>query len=183
MKVKSHSISIPAFLKVGRGTLGYLGKFLSENNFNRVCIFFGNGLIELFGNMVFESLEKEDIELLHHEELDTTDIEDITRLAFSISNNTDAVIGIGGGKVIDVAKYVGFLRKIPFISVPTSSSSDGFSSSSASLLVDGKRTSVPARLAYGIVVDLDVIKSAPEKFIYSGIGDLISKITALYDWI
>ncbi|MDU2992882.1 MAG: iron-containing alcohol dehydrogenase, partial [Clostridium sp.] len=66
---------------------------------------------------------------------------------------------------------------------PTSSSSDGFSSSSASLLVDGKRTSVPARLAYGIVVDLDVIKSAPEKFIYSGIGDLISKITALYDWI
>ena len=148
-----------------------------------MCIFFGNGLIEMFGNMVFESLEKEDIELLHHEELDTTDIEDITRLAFSISNNTDAVIGIGGGKVIDVAKYVGFLRKIPFVSVPTSSSSDGFSSSSASLLVDGKRTSVPARLAYGIVVDLDVIKSAPEKFIYSGIGDLISKITALYDWI
>lgn len=183
MKVKAHSISIPAFLKVGRGTLGYLGKFLSENKFNRVCIFFGNGLIELFGHIVFESLEKEDIELLHHEELDTTDIEDITRLAFSIPNNTDAVIGIGGGKVIDVAKYVGFLRKIPFISVPTSSSSDGFSSSSASLLVDGKRTSVPARLAYGIVVDLDVIKSAPEKFIYSGIGDLISKITALYDWI
>ena len=141
MKVKAHSISIPAFLKVGRGTLGYLGEFL------RVCIFFGNGLIELFGHIVFESLEKEDIELLHHEELDTTDIEDITRLAFSIPNNTDAVIGIGGGKVIDVAKYVGFLRKIPFISVPTSSSSDGFSSSSASLLVDGKRTSVPARLA------------------------------------
>ena len=56
MKVKSHSISIPAFLKVGRGTLGYLGKFLSENNFNRVGIFYGNGIIELFGNIVFESL-------------------------------------------------------------------------------------------------------------------------------
>ena len=68
----------------------------------------------------------------------------------------DAVIGIGGGKVIDVAKYVGFLRKIPFISVPTSSSSDGFSSSSASLLVDGKKELVPARLASGIVVDFDV---------------------------
>ena len=36
MKVKAHSISIPAFLKVGRGTLGYLGEFLSENKFNRV---------------------------------------------------------------------------------------------------------------------------------------------------
>lgn len=183
MKIESHSISIPTFLKVGRGTLDYLGQILSENNFKRVCIFFGNGLVDLFGDKVFKSLEVNNIELLHYEELDTTNIDDITKLAFSIANNTDAVIGIGGGKVIDVAKYVGFLRKIPFISIPTSSSSDGFSSSSASLLVGGKRTSVPARLAYGIIVDLDVIKSAPEKFIYSGIGDLISKITALYDWI
>ena len=62
-------------------------------------------------------------------------------------------------------------------------SSDGFSSASASLLVQGKRTSVPARLAYGIIVDTQVIRTAPEKFIYSGIGDMISKITALYDWI
>ena len=28
-----------------------------------------------------------------------------------------------------------------------------------------------------------MIRTAPEKFIYSGIGDMISKITALYDWI
>ena len=93
------------------------------------------------------------------------------------------MICIGGGKVIYAGKYAAFLRNLPFISVPTSSSSDGFSSASASLLVQGKRTSVPARLAYGIIVDTQVIRTAPEKFIYSGIGDMISKITALYDWI
>jgi glycerol-1-phosphate dehydrogenase [NAD(P)+] len=38
-------------------------------------------------------------------------------------------------------------------------------------------------MAYGIVVDTDIIKSAPEKFLYSGIGDMVSKITALYDWV
>ena len=80
-------------------------------------------------------------------------------------------------------KYAAYLRKLPFISVPTSASSDGFSSASASLLVNGRRTSVPAKLAYGIIADTDVIKSAPEKFLYSGIGDLVSKITALYDWV
>ena len=69
------------------------------------------------------------------------------------------------------------------ITLPTSSSSDGFSSASASLLVHGKRTSVPAKLAHGIIVDTQVIRTAPEKFIYSGIGDMVSKITALYDWI
>ena len=38
-------------------------------------------------------------------------------------------------------------------------------------------------MAYGIVADTQIIKSAPEKFIYSGIGDMVSKITALYDWV
>ena len=89
---------------------------------------------------------------------------------------------LGGGKVIDAAKYAACLRKLPFLSVPTSASSDGFSSASASLTVSGRRTSVPARMAYGIVADTDVIKSAPDKFLYSGIGDMVSKITALYDW-
>ena len=57
-----------------------------------------------------------------------------------------------------------------------------FASSSASLKIEERRVSVPARLAYGIVVDTQIIKTAPVKFIYSGIGDMISKITSIYDW-
>lgn len=180
---QTHRISIPSLLKVGKGTLSEIGLFLKENAFNQVVIYFGNGLIRLFGDTVFYALSQNAITLLHFEELDTTDIHAIVKLAFSISSEADAIIGIGGGKVIDAVKYAAFLRRLPFISVPTSASSDGFSSSSASLLVDGKRTSVPARLAYGIIIDTEVIKSAPDPFIYSGIGDLISKITALYDWL
>lgn len=180
---QTHRISIPSLLKVGKGTLSEIGLFLKENGFNQIVIYFGNGLIRLFGDTVFDALSQNTITLLHFEELDTTDINAIVKLAFSISSEVDAIIGIGGGKVIDAAKYAAFLRRLPFISVPTSASSDGFSSSSASLLVDGKRTSVPAKLAYGIIIDTEVIKSAPDPFIYSGIGDLISKITALYDWL
>lgn len=176
-------IAIPAILKVGRNALSFIGTYLKDNGLKNVVIYFGDGLIELFGCTVMESMSKADIEVLEYREINTTKIEDLIEMAFSMDNKAQAVIGLGGGKVIDAAKYAAFLRKLPFISVPTSASSDGFSSSSASLLVDGKRTSVPARLAYGIIVDTDVIKSAPEKFIYSGIGDLVSKITALYDWV
>ena len=114
--------------------------------------------------------------------MDTVELNSITNLAFSLPKGTQAVIGMGGGKVIDAAKYIGFLLKIPFISVPTSSSSDGFSSSSASIVVDGHRKSVPAKMPYGIIVDTDVIKSAPVRFLYSGIGDMVSKISSTYDW-
>lgn len=180
---KTHRISIPTLLKVGKGKLGEIGIYLKDNELNSVVVFFGNGLIELFGGKVLNSMECSGVEVLDYREIDSTHMNDIIDLAFQINNKAKAIIGIGGGKVIDVGKYAAFLKNIPFISVPTSASSDGFSSSSASLLVNNKRTSVPARLAYGIIVDTEVIKGAPDKFIYSGIGDLVSKITALFDWV
>ena len=175
-------IAIPTLLKIEEGALNRIGTYLKESDIRKVVIFFGNGLIEMFGNTVMDSLRNADIEVLEYQELDSVCLEDITTLAFSLPAKTQAIIGLGGGKVIDAAKYSGFLRKLPFISIPTSASSDGFSSASASLIIDNRRNSVPARMAYGIIVDTAVIKSAPERFLYSGIGDMVSKITALYDW-
>ena len=175
-------ISIPAILKIKSNVISEIGLFLKSSGFSSVVLLFGNGLTEMFGPKVFNSLEKHDVNVVYSQEMDTVEFEKVTSLAFSLPKNTDAVIGIGGGKVIDAAKYIGFILKLPFISVPTSSSSDGFSSSSASLIVNGHRKSVPAKMPYGIIVDLDVIKSAPRKFLYSGIGDMISKISSCYDW-
>lgn len=178
---KSH-IAIPALLKVESGVLSHIGSFLKSSGFSSIVILLGNGLTDMFGKTVFNSLESNNIQVLHHQEMDTVELNAITKLAFSLPKGTQAVIGMGGGKVIDAAKYIGFLLKIPFISVPTSSSSDGFSSSSASIVVDGHRKSVPAKMPYGILVDTDVIKSAPIRFLYSGIGDMVSKISSTYDW-
>ena len=177
------SIEIPSILKIGKGAIDNIGAYMRDAAFNQVVIYFGNGLIDLFGEKVMESLKQAQINVLEYCEIDTIAIDDIIQMAFSMPNKTQAVVAIGGGKVIDAGKYAAFLKNIPFISVPTSSSSDGFSSASASLTVDGRRTSVPARLAYGIIVDTEVIRTAPEKFIYSGVGDMISKITAIYDWV
>jgi glycerol-1-phosphate dehydrogenase [NAD(P)+] len=181
-KAAAKEINIPNLLKIGAGTLDYTGEYLKGLGLTKVVILFGNGLIDMFGDKVMTSLKRAEVEVLEYQELDTVCIDDLIRLAFTMPNKAQAVIGLGGGKVIDAAKYCGFLRNIPFISVPTSSSSDGFSSSSASLIVEGRRKSVPAKLAYGIIVDTEIIKSAPDKFLYSGIGDMAAKITALYDW-
>ncbi|MGN0436420.1 MAG: iron-containing alcohol dehydrogenase family protein [Wujia sp.] len=178
-----NEISIPYILKIGGGALTRLGGYLKSSGLEHVVLYFGNGLIDMFGGTVLKSCEEEGIDIILYEELDSVDIDYIIGHAFSLPVNTQAIVGIGGGKVIDFAKYAAYLKKLPFISVPTSASSDGFSSASASLMVQGRRTSVPARLAHGIIVDTDVLKSAPAKFLYSGIGDLVSKITAVYDWM
>ena len=175
-------ISIPVILKIERGVTAHIGNYLKDAGIEQVTILFGNGLTDMFGKTVFDSFDKAGVKVLHHQEMDTVDFVDITNLAFEIPNKTQAIIGMGGGKVIDAAKYIGYILRIPFISVPTSSSSDGFSSSSASLIVDGHRKSLPAKMASGILVDTDVIKSAPVRFLYSGIGDMVAKIQSTYDW-
>lgn len=175
-------IAIPSILKIERGVTANIGEYLKEADITQVTVLFGNGLTDMFGDTVFKSFENAGVKVLHHQEMDTVDFNDITDLAFELPNKTQAVIGMGGGKVIDAAKYIGYILRIPFISVPTSSSSDGFSSSSASLIVDGHRKSLPAKMAYGILVDTDVIKSAPVKFLYSGVGDMVAKISSTYDW-
>lgn len=182
MKASSHRISIPSILEVGKGNLFSLGYLLKKANLNKVSLYFGEGIYDLFGRGIKESLSGAEIEILNMETITSIDFEEISEKAFNIKNDVEVLVGIGGGKVIDGVKYMSFLKKLPFISVPTSTSNDGFSSSGASLLVKGKRLSLNAKSPYGIIVDIDIIKGAPIKFIYSGIGDLLSNITALYDW-
>ncbi|MDP4183506.1 MAG: iron-containing alcohol dehydrogenase family protein [Bacillota bacterium] len=182
MRPGNNRIAIPAILEVGKGNLSYLGALVEKSGFSKIVMFLGQGINEMFGEKIRQSFKFQSTKIIKTYESDDIDINNIIKLAFTIPAEADVIVGIGGGKVLDVAKYSCFLKKLPFISVPTSASNDGFSSSGCSLVIEGKRTSVNAIMPYGIIVDIDVIKEAPEKYIYSGIGDLVSKITAVYDW-
>ena len=182
MKASTHRIAIPSILEVGKGNINNIGNLIKKAMFQKVSIFFGEGIEDLFGASIDNSLKEANIQISKKETISDVNFEEISIKAFEISNDVEALIGVGGGKAIDAVKYMSFLKKLPFISIPTSTSNDGFSSPGASLLVNGRRMSLPAKTPYGIIIDIDVIKGAPEKFIFSGIGDLVSNITALYDW-
>lgn len=92
------------------------------------------------------------------------------------------VLGVGGGRPIDVAKCSSFESNIPFLSVPTAASHDGIVSSRASLTVDGKRRSLTAQTPLALVADTDIIASSPFRLLAAGCGDVISNITAVMDW-
>lgn len=182
MKAFTHRVAIPSILEVGRGNLLNIGTHIANAGFKNIVLFFGEGIFDLFGAGIIQSIEQAGIRILEQQEYDDIDVCRLTEKAFSLPVEAELIVGIGGGKVIDVAKYIGFLNGLPYISVPTSPSNDGFSSSGCSLLIGGRRRSVPAKMPFGIIVDIDVVKSAPDNLLYSGIGDLISKITAVYDW-
>jgi glycerol-1-phosphate dehydrogenase [NAD(P)+] len=93
------------------------------------------------------------------------------------------VLGVGGGRVIDTAKVAAGRTGVEFVSVPTAISHDGISSPIASLShEDGVRHSHAATMPAGIIVDTEVIASAPARMIRAGVGDLVSNLTAALDW-
>jgi glycerol-1-phosphate dehydrogenase [NAD(P)+] len=93
------------------------------------------------------------------------------------------VVAVGGGRSIDAAKLAAAHAGIPFVAVPTTLSHDGMASPVASLAgEDGVRRSLASGMPAGVVIDLDVVGSAPEEFARAGVGDLVSNLTAVADW-
>jgi len=92
------------------------------------------------------------------------------------------MLGVGGGRPIDVAKYVATLKDLEFISVPTAASHDGIASSRASIEMDGRKKTVQAKAPLAVVADLHVIANSPFKLLASGCADIISNYTAVLDW-
>lgn len=92
------------------------------------------------------------------------------------------VLGVGGGRPIDVAKCASFESNLPFLSIPTAASHDGIVSSRASINVDGKRKSLTAQTPLAVVADTHIIVSSPYRLLAAGCGDIVANITAVMDW-
>ncbi|MFC9428189.1 iron-containing alcohol dehydrogenase family protein [Streptomyces sp. NPDC059255] len=110
-------------------------------------------------------------------------IDSAVRLADDIKGKRyDAVVGLGGGKIIDVAKYAAARVGLPMVAVATNLSHDGICSPVSILDNDNGRGSYGVPTPIAMVVDLDVIRDAPVRFVRSGIGDAVSNISAIADW-
>jgi glycerol-1-phosphate dehydrogenase [NAD(P)+] len=110
-------------------------------------------------------------------------IDSAVRLADGIKGTRyDAVVGLGGGKIIDVTKYAAARVGLPMVSVATNLSHDGLCSPVSTLDNDNGRGSYGVPTPIAVVIDLDVISRAPARFVRSGIGDAVSNLSALEDW-
>jgi glycerol-1-phosphate dehydrogenase [NAD(P)+] len=92
------------------------------------------------------------------------------------------VLGVGGGKSIDIAKFSSSRKALPFISIPTAASHDGIASSRAAIQDAERPFSVETQSPLAILADTGVIATAPYRLTASGCGDIIAKYTAVRDW-
>lgn len=93
-----------------------------------------------------------------------------------------SVIALGGGRIIDAAKYAAGLAGKPLIAVATNLAHDGLASPVSILEHDGTRSSKGVPVPGAVIIDIEMVRTSPERFLRAGIGDVISNISALADW-
>jgi len=92
------------------------------------------------------------------------------------------LVGVGGGKVIDVTKMAAADVDKGFVSVPTAASHDGIVSGRASIPEGDTRHSVAADPPLAVVADTEILADAPWELTTAGCADIISNFTAVRDW-
>ncbi len=178
----SHTMELPRLIVVGEKNIGKIGDFLkSLNGAKKVSLISGSNVKKIVQRKIDESLASSNIKKSWYLSK-INDAKSIKEIEKNVrKNKTNLLIGVGGGRSVDIAKMIAFNLGKPFVSIPTSASHDGIASPFVSVKGE-KPHSMVATAPLGVFVDVDVIKRAPKKLLASGCGDLIAKITAVRDW-
>lgn len=94
----------------------------------------------------------------------------------------DYVLAVGSGTLNDTAKYAGERLNIPSGVLCTAPSMDGYASPVSAVLLNGVKVSEITKLPSDILIDSEILKTAPEFMIGAGVGDILGKYTCLTDW-
>lgn len=170
-------------LKVGRGVINNIAETLSTEKIVGKILYVSDDVVDkLYGNIVKKQIKE--VGKLVEEFVTQNTIAYALMIAEKvIETDICCIIGVGGGKVLDVCKYAAFITKRPFLSVPTTVANDGLVSPIAVLKrQDGKPKSLGCCMASMVLIDTEVICAGPCQLIKAGIGDTISNYMALLDW-
>jgi glycerol-1-phosphate dehydrogenase [NAD(P)+] len=171
----------PLFIDIRAGAVTGLGELLSDRRISadgHVAVAVGPGQGERLVEAIRPALQNADVFTVRGGTLDAAG----ELQAQLHGTHYDALVGIGGGRTLDVAKYAATRLALPMVAVATNLAHDGIASPMSSLLHDGGKGSFGVSPPMAVVVDLDYVRESPPRMVRSGIGDVVSNLSALEDW-
>jgi glycerol-1-phosphate dehydrogenase [NAD(P)+] len=179
----SHYMQFPREVLIGTNVATLVGETLRRLGFHGpALIVTGETVLSLAGSTVLGSLNSSDIKAETMTVLSST-TEEVAKVEKRVHEaNPDIIVGLGGGKDIDVAKLGSMKAQRSFLSVPTTASHDGIASPLVSMKGLDRPYSYVAHSPMAIVADTSIISKSPYRLIAAGCGDVAAKYTAVRDW-
>ena len=176
--------SFPRFFKIGRGVCRNIATVLDQHQLDFSCV-------AILSGRHFSARVAQDIanSLPPSTRVIRISIDEASEAAVLAAwkqcalHDVDLILSVGGGSVIDVGKRIHRLHMIKNIAVPTIISNDGLMSPISVLKGrDGRSSSIPAVSPIGAIIDLDLIRLAPLRYLVAAAGDILSNLSAATDW-
>jgi glycerol-1-phosphate dehydrogenase [NAD(P)+] len=181
MPLLTRMIGAPLAVEIGAGTVSRLAPLLADRRISaggHVAVVVGPGL----GGELAEVLRPQLGNAVFHM-VDDGSVTAALELGRELrAGFFDALVGIGGGRTLDVAKHAASLNGLPMVSVATSLAHDGLASPVASLTEGGRKGSYGVQMPIAVMVDLDYVRRADPELRQGGIGDVLSNLSAIADW-
>ena len=156
-------------LKIGRDTLNGMG-----NNIGKFVV----TTMEIPWMFSKEKLGGNPEKVIMIETMEETWLDDmVAKLP-----DCETVVGIGGGQAIDAAKYISWKKGIRLITVPSILSVDAFVTPAAGIRRNHEVAYVGTSTPNPLVIDFNLLRTAPPELNIAGIGDLLSIHTGCFDW-
>lgn len=181
---KIKAMELPRSVVVGHDAIYDIGKICKRLGLHGHALIVSDDITKkIAGELVEDCLKKENYEVQHALISDAT-VEEMNRVKEHTQEiKANFVLGVGGGRPIDIAKCASKEHEIPFISVPTAASHDGIVSSHASIRIKGVNESIAAHSPLAVIADTKIIAQSPYRLLAAGCGDIIAKLTAVKDWV
>ena len=174
-------IQLPREIHTGEGVIEETGAICKDLRISgKVLVVTGHHTLKIAGEKAIKSLQDEGFEV-ENITIEKASKDTVMEVQDGIGS-ASIVLGVGGGKVIDVAKLASTRFGIHFISVPTAASHDGIASTRASIKNERGSVSLEAKPPLGVIADTSIISKAPFRLLAAGCGDIISNYTAILDW-
>ena len=177
---KEHKIMVKDII-IESEAIKKLSMIMEKEGFKNITIICDENTYAAAGEEIKEIIPKGKFINLKSENLHANEIT-VQNVYECLSVENDVLIALGSGTIHDITRYVAYNKDIPFISVPTAASVDGFVSTVAAMTWKGDKKTFTAVSPIYVVADTDIFKEAPYRLTASGVSDLIGKYTALVDW-
>lgn len=104
------------------------------------------------------------------------------RLLQDFDPSCDVVCAVGCGTVGDTCRFFSHRLHLPFITLATAPSMDGFASTVAPLICGGRKVTFTAHAPLAILAEPAMLAAAPKEMLAAGAGDILGKYSCLADW-
>jgi len=173
---------------VGRNLLARIPSFITARGLGRRCVLIADNVTyEVAGSTVHETLTAAGFDVIpcvvHREEEMLPDETACGEVLLSILPETEFLVSVGSGSVTDITRINAMRTTLPFVSVATAPSMDGYTSVTTPLLLRQVKIQRAGVCPAIIVCDLDVLATAPLAMAASGVGDVLGKYVANADWL